>query len=180
MPGQYDILRSFLSDKAIAFHPQLARVLGGINEAILFQQLAYWSDKGSDPDWIYKTQKDIEFETTLTLPPDVTAMGLNHSFADRETDTRACDRTMIMCPIERFENVRKSTHRYPYPLIVNAHHHAISANVCGDGNHRAIRRVMDRITYQIDQNLGDLNVVEKYDRQRGAEIYFYVATDSLA
>jgi len=66
MPGQYDILRSFLSDKAIAFHPQLARILGGINEAILFQQLAYWSDKGSDPDWIYKTQKDIEFETTLT------------------------------------------------------------------------------------------------------------------
>jgi hypothetical protein len=32
---------------------------------LLFQQIAYWSDKGSDPEWIYKTQADIEAETTL-------------------------------------------------------------------------------------------------------------------
>jgi len=44
----------------------MARVLGGINEALLFQQIAYWSDKGSDPEWIYKTQRDIEEEITLT------------------------------------------------------------------------------------------------------------------
>ncbi len=51
----------------------LARLLGGINEALLFQQLAYWSDKGSDPEWIYKTQKDIEEETTLTRTQQETA-----------------------------------------------------------------------------------------------------------
>jgi len=61
----YDALRRLLSDRPIAFHPELARVLGGINEALLFQQIAYWSDKGSDPEWIYKTQADIEAETTL-------------------------------------------------------------------------------------------------------------------
>jgi hypothetical protein len=61
----YDALRRLLSDRPIAFHPELARVLGGINEALLFQQIAYWSDKGSDPEWIYKTQADIEEETTL-------------------------------------------------------------------------------------------------------------------
>lgn len=66
MAGQYDILRGLLSDRPIAFHPQMARLFGGINEALLFQQLAYWSDKGSDPEWIYKTQKDIELEITLT------------------------------------------------------------------------------------------------------------------
>jgi hypothetical protein len=44
----------------------LARLLGGINEALLFQQLAYWADKGADPEWIYKTQKEIEDEITLT------------------------------------------------------------------------------------------------------------------
>ena len=66
MPGEYAILRGLLSDRPLAFHPQLARVLGGINEALLFQQLAYWSDKGSDPEWIYKTQKDIQDEITLT------------------------------------------------------------------------------------------------------------------
>jgi hypothetical protein len=64
--SQYAILRSLLSDRPIAFHPHMARVLGGINEALLFQQLAYWSDKGADPEWIYKTQRDIELETTLT------------------------------------------------------------------------------------------------------------------
>jgi hypothetical protein len=66
MAGEYEILRNLLSDRPLAFHPQLARVFGGINEALLFQQLAYWSDKGSDPEWIYKTQKDIEHEITLT------------------------------------------------------------------------------------------------------------------
>lgn len=66
MPGEYEILRSLLSDRPIAFHPMLSRVFGGINEALLFQQIAYWSDKGADPEWIYKTQKDIEEETTLT------------------------------------------------------------------------------------------------------------------
>lgn len=66
MTGEYALLRTVLSDRVIAFHPQLARTFGGVNEAILFQQLAYWSDKGADPDWIYKTQKDIEEETTLT------------------------------------------------------------------------------------------------------------------
>ena len=66
MPAPYDALRAVLSDRPIAFHPMLARVLGGINEALLFQQLAYWSDKGQDPEWIYKTQKELEAETTLT------------------------------------------------------------------------------------------------------------------
>jgi hypothetical protein len=64
--GHYQTLRVLLSDRPIAFHPMLARLFGGINEALLFQQLAYWSDKGADPEWIYKTQKDIEEETTLT------------------------------------------------------------------------------------------------------------------
>jgi hypothetical protein len=69
----YLSLRALLSDRPIAFHPMLARLLGGINEALLFQQLAYWSDKGSDPEWIYKTQKDIEEETTLTRTQQETA-----------------------------------------------------------------------------------------------------------
>jgi hypothetical protein len=62
----YDALRALLSDRPIAFHPALARLLGGINEALLFQQLAYWSDKGDDPEWIYKSQVELETETTLS------------------------------------------------------------------------------------------------------------------
>lgn len=66
MSTPYDALRALLSDRPIAFHPVLARLLGGINEALLFQQLAYWSDKGDDPEWIYKSQVELEAETTLS------------------------------------------------------------------------------------------------------------------
>lgn len=62
----YDVLRRVLSDRPIAFHPELARAFGGINEALFFQQIAYWSDKGTDPDWIYKSQVELEHETCLS------------------------------------------------------------------------------------------------------------------
>src|SRR5215212_4526472 len=62
----YDVLRRVLSDRPIAFHPELARALGGINEALFFQQIAYWSDKGDDPEWIYKSQVELEAETCLS------------------------------------------------------------------------------------------------------------------
>jgi len=64
--SDYDFVRRFLSDRPIAFHPEMARKLGGINEALFFQQIAYWSDKGADPEWIYKTRSQIEDETALT------------------------------------------------------------------------------------------------------------------
>jgi hypothetical protein len=62
----YDVLRRVLSDRPIAFHPELARAFGGINEALFFQQIAYWSDKGDDPEWIYKSQVELEHETCLS------------------------------------------------------------------------------------------------------------------
>ena len=37
-------------------------------EALLFQQLAYWSDKGTDPEWINKSQLDIGAESALIRP----------------------------------------------------------------------------------------------------------------
>jgi hypothetical protein len=61
----YRVLKRILSDRPIAFHPALARAFGGINEALFFQQIAYWSDKGADPEWIFKTQADLEIETTM-------------------------------------------------------------------------------------------------------------------
>lgn len=56
-----------LLKRPVAFHPTLARLFRGINEAIYWQQLYYWSDKGGRPDgFIYKTKEEIEEETTLT------------------------------------------------------------------------------------------------------------------
>lgn len=62
----YHVLKRLLSDRPIAFHPALARAFGGINEALFFQQIAYWSDKGNDPEWIYKSQVELEDETCLS------------------------------------------------------------------------------------------------------------------
>ena len=64
-------MRSFLSDRPIAFHPQLARLLGGINAALLFQQIAFWSNTKPDSRpgygaWIWKTQSELEVETAMT------------------------------------------------------------------------------------------------------------------
>jgi hypothetical protein len=64
--SSYDVLRHLLSDHPIAFHPALARAFGGINEALRFQQLASWSDKGADPEWIFKTRVELEEETYLS------------------------------------------------------------------------------------------------------------------
>lgn len=64
-------MRGLLSDRPVAFHPQLARLLGGINAALLFQQIAFWSNTKPDSEagygaWIWKTQTELEAETTLT------------------------------------------------------------------------------------------------------------------
>lgn len=54
-------------EKPVSFYPQLAKLLGGIKEALYYQQISYWSDKGSREDgFIYKTKEEIEEETFLT------------------------------------------------------------------------------------------------------------------
>lgn len=56
-----------MKERPIAFYAEIARELKSINAAIFYQQIRYWSDKGSREDgWIYKTSTEIERETTLT------------------------------------------------------------------------------------------------------------------
>lgn len=58
---------SIYLEKPITFYPQLAKALGGIEEAVFVQQLYYWSDKSNSQDgWIYKSKKEWEEETALT------------------------------------------------------------------------------------------------------------------
>ncbi len=54
-------------EKPVSLHPQLVKLFGDINQALFWQQIYYWSDKGQDPDgWIYKNKKELEEETTLS------------------------------------------------------------------------------------------------------------------
>jgi hypothetical protein len=55
-----------LADRPVAYHPDMARILGGVNEAVFLCQLLYWEGKGANPDWVWKTQEEWEQETALT------------------------------------------------------------------------------------------------------------------
>jgi hypothetical protein len=63
-----------IGDRVIAYHPILAKVVGGVEVAVFLSQLIYWHGKGKDPDgWIYKTQAEFEEETGLTRRNQETA-----------------------------------------------------------------------------------------------------------
>lgn len=55
------------SIRPIAFRPELVDLFGDIETALYFQQIVYWSDKGSREDGLfYKTVKDFQYEITLS------------------------------------------------------------------------------------------------------------------
>lgn len=56
-----------MKDRVIAFHVEIARELGSINAALFYQQIRHFNGKGSREDgFFYKTQKEMEEETSLT------------------------------------------------------------------------------------------------------------------
>jgi hypothetical protein len=56
-----------LGDRPVAYRPALARVLGGVREALFVSQLLYWDGKGATAGgWIYKTQAEWRAETGLS------------------------------------------------------------------------------------------------------------------
>ena len=67
------IIKEFLK-RPIAYQPILGKAFGSINLGILWSQLYYWRDKGSDQEgWIYKNQADIYDETGLSRREQETA-----------------------------------------------------------------------------------------------------------
>jgi hypothetical protein len=64
-PGFSDFFEQL--GRTIAYHPEVARMLGNIKAALFLQQLMWWTPKGKDPDgWVYKSVLEWEEETTLT------------------------------------------------------------------------------------------------------------------
>jgi hypothetical protein len=64
----------FLSDKPVAFRPDIARAVGGVQAGLFLCQFMYWMDKGMDSEgWIYKTKQELEQETALTRHEQDTA-----------------------------------------------------------------------------------------------------------
>lgn len=66
-------LASFFSERVIAYYPQLKKITGSIESALLLQQLLYWWDKkGSET--LYKTIDELEQETGLSRWEQATAI----------------------------------------------------------------------------------------------------------
>lgn len=60
-----EIMRSI--GRPIAYHPALAKHVGGVNAAIFLCQLIYWDEKADNPDLgVYKTSEEWEEETGLS------------------------------------------------------------------------------------------------------------------
>lgn len=57
---------NLLSAKPVVFNPDLARIAGSVKTGLFLSQLLYWSDKGADEEWIYKTICEFEDETALS------------------------------------------------------------------------------------------------------------------
>ncbi len=55
-----------LETRQIAFNPDLAKALGSIKAGLFLSQLLYWWNKGDDPNWIYKTAKELQAEISLS------------------------------------------------------------------------------------------------------------------
>ena len=58
---------ALLQDRPIAYHPLLAKALGGVKQAVFVSQLLYWTGKGKRADgFIWKTQEEWADETGLS------------------------------------------------------------------------------------------------------------------
>lgn len=60
------IIAQVLGTRPIAFNPDLAKALGSAKAGLFLSQLLYWWEKGSNPNWIYKTIEEVHKETTLS------------------------------------------------------------------------------------------------------------------
>lgn len=67
------IIFGILSDKPIAYHPDIAKMLKSTTACIFLSQLLYWLGRGHDNEWIYKTQDEWYKETGLTRKEQETA-----------------------------------------------------------------------------------------------------------
>ncbi|MEM1577949.1 MAG: hypothetical protein QXM27_03000 [Candidatus Pacearchaeota archaeon] len=73
--GKYQkLVASILSTRPIAFNPKLAKMLGSAKAGLFLSQLLFWWGRGRNPDWIYKTYKEITEETGLSRAEQDTAI----------------------------------------------------------------------------------------------------------
>jgi hypothetical protein len=78
------IIASVLGTRPIFFDRNLAKVLGSAKAGLFLSQLLFWWKKGRNPNWVYKTIKEIEDETALSRQEQDTAIKICKGFGALE------------------------------------------------------------------------------------------------
>jgi len=67
-------IEAILTDRPVAYHPILAKVLGGVKPALFISQLMYWTPRARDKNgWIFKSANEFEEELGMTRREQETA-----------------------------------------------------------------------------------------------------------
>ncbi|GBF33783.1 primosomal protein I [Desulfocucumis palustris] len=68
-----DVLLKVLMDKPVSYHADFAKALGSVTAGLFLCQAIYWTGKGSDDDWFYKSRDDWKNELGMSRKEQETA-----------------------------------------------------------------------------------------------------------
>ena len=103
--------------KPIAYYPQLAKPLGGVNASLLFGHFFYWNDKGHSELGVYRTADEIEVETGLSRDEQRTARRkLRELGVLIETEKRIEHRIYYKLDLGRFDEIISQSGSGDFPI----------------------------------------------------------------
>ena len=103
--------------KPIAYYPQLAKPLGGVNASLLFGHFFYWNDKGRSELGVYRTADEIEAETGLSRDEQRTARRkLRERGVLIETEKRIEHRIYYKLDLARFDEIISQSGSGDFPI----------------------------------------------------------------
>ena len=103
--------------KPIAYYPQLAKPLGGVNASLLFGHFFYWKDKGHSELGVYRTADEIEVETGLSRDEQRTARRkLRERGVLIETEKRIEHRIYYKLDLDRFDEIISQSGSGDFPI----------------------------------------------------------------
>ncbi len=103
--------------KPIAYYPQLAKPLGGVNASLLFGHFLYWNDKGRSELGVYRTADEIEVETGLSRDEQRTARRkLRERGVLIETEKRIEHRIYYKLDLDRFDEIISQSGSGDFPI----------------------------------------------------------------
>ena len=95
-----------VAGKPIAYYPELAKPLGGVNASILFSHFFYWHDKTRHELGIYRTAEEIEIETGLSVQEQRTPRNkLKERGVLTETEKRIEHRIYYKLNLDAFDDL---------------------------------------------------------------------------